>query len=135
VDGNTASWGVSHKLESGSPVLWIESRNNYREHFYAHLLPWKHYIPISVDASDLRAAKIWVSENDEEARRIAENAHRLFKTRLRAQDLHCYVFRLLHSIASGQVDARQNAIPKYIRENLGEALFEQFLLYRASTVT
>lgn len=102
VDGNTASWGLSHKLYSGSVVLWVQSKHDYREYFYSLLKPWVHYIPVAPDLSDLDSIRDWVLQNENRAFEIAQNAIRLIESRLRPQDNHCYVLRLLESISAGQ---------------------------------
>ena len=125
VDGNTASWGSSHKLNSGSVVMWVESVHDYREHYYAHLVPWVHYVPIAPDMSDLRSARDWFLAHPAHAEKLARNAAHLFDTRLRAADLYCYVARLVGSIASAQVRSPTvNATT--LRTFLGDDLFRGF---------
>jgi hypothetical protein len=123
VDGNTASWGLSHKLNSGSTVLWIQSSHDYREHFYVLLKPWKHYIPISVDLSDLLPARDFVWSHPVETEAIAKRTAQFIDQRMRAQDLYCYVMRLLLSIKKAQVRG-ELASETMLREALGDERFE-----------
>ena len=127
VDGNTASWGVSHKLNSGSTVFWIESDHDYREFFYALLQPWRHYVPIAPDMSDLDAARVWAWNNREEAEAISRRASALLDLRMRPQDLWCYVVRLLKSVARAQTrgpalseDVLRKYVPPAIMETMKE---------------
>ena len=40
--------------------------------FYAELQPWKHYVPVKADLSDLKARHEWAEAHQAEARAIAE---------------------------------------------------------------
>ena len=102
VDGATASWDLSHKVNSGSTVVWVESDHGYREHFHALLRPWEHFVPVAPDMSDLDAARQWLWANPGEAERVARRAAKLVDERMRPEDLYCYVARLLGSIAAAQ---------------------------------
>ena len=101
VDGHGASWGLIHKLQSGSATLLVESARDFREHYYTHLVPMEHYIPVRPDLGDLGAIAQWLQtpEGDVAAQRIAQRAQALVRSRLRAQDTLCYIARALHSIA------------------------------------
>jgi hypothetical protein len=126
VDGQTASWGLAHKINSGSVVLWIQSARNHREFYYPLLKPWIHYIPIQPDVSDLKSIAKWIHSNQASVKQIARNAAHLADTRMRAQDLYCYVYRLLASIKAAQV--KDNIVPteSYLKEKLGSKLFDKF---------
>jgi hypothetical protein len=121
VDGHGASWGISHKLQSGSALLWVESSRDYREHFYPLLEPFEHYVPIAIDMADLHLVTKWLGseQGDSEAAAIAQRAADLFETRLRAQDLHCYVMRALLSISKFQRKGPR-ATPALMRQALGQ---------------
>jgi len=52
VDGNANSWdGLFWKLLSNSVVLKVESP--HRQWYYSRIKPWKHYVPVKPDLSDL----------------------------------------------------------------------------------
>jgi hypothetical protein len=130
VDGNTASWGISHKLASGSTLVWVESQHDYKEHFYHHLKPWEHFVPVAVDMGDLEAVRDWLFQNPDKAERIAGNARKLVETKLHPTKTICYVYRLLASIAAAQqpsMDPDKTEInEKFIRETMGEGMFALF---------
>ncbi len=122
-DGNTASWGLAHKLVSGSVVIWGKSPYKFREHFYIHLNEWEHFIPSEVDWSDLLSIQAWIRsfETEEEMNKIAasnnnddgeitpfniqQQAKDLFRKRLRPEDCYCYVYRMIISLAKLQKNA------------------------------
>lgn len=53
IDGNASPWGFLSKLHTGSAVLKVTSPRRLRQWYYDRLVPWKHYVPIRSDLSDL----------------------------------------------------------------------------------
>ena len=107
MDGHTASWGLAHKLLSTSAVLWVPSGSSYREFYYAHLFPLRHYIPLSMDLHDVEDLREWllISDNNLYAAAVAKNAEKLFEERLTPEATYCYTVRLLHFLARTQQQA------------------------------
>jgi len=118
VDGHGASWGLIHKLQSGSATLLVQSSRDFREHYYVHLEPMEHYVPVRPDLRDLEAIAQWLQtpDGDFAAQRIAQRAQTLVESRLRPQDTLCYVARALHSIARLQT---VKMTPQSLAESLG----------------
>lgn len=105
LDGHTASWGLAHKLsQTDSVILWIPSAFTFREHYYIHLKPWEHYIPVDLDFSNLEDIRQWLltSNGSLAAKRIAEASKRLFRERLRPEATYCYILRLFLSLSEVQ---------------------------------
>ena len=100
---------MAQKLNSGSATLIAKSPVGAREHFYRHLKPWVHYIPVAEDFSDLDDRRAWLTAHDDEAQRIARNAADLFDAHFRSQDLFCYMAllfdRLQRATAPGGASA------------------------------
>ena len=69
-------WGYSGRLKyllfSNRPILLVE--RPHKEFFYKSLKPWKHYIPVNRDLSNLIEMVVWIKGNYLEALQIAENA-------------------------------------------------------------
>ena len=63
------SWGVIRKYLRGNLVF----RPSYKSYMYydQFLEPWKNYIPVELDFSDLREKYLWAENNQEEAIRIS----------------------------------------------------------------
>ena len=118
-DGNSASWGLAQKLATGSAVVWARSPRGFREHYYALLSPYAHFVPVAPDWADLERVRDWLAadearaatgagaaaEADEAAttsfgERVGRGALGLVRARLRPQDMWCYCFRLLSSLAA-----------------------------------
>jgi hypothetical protein len=70
IDGTTATFtGLAWKLLSGS-LVFKQTSNNIM--WFHHLLePWKHYVPVKTDLSDLYEMLDWAKKNDSEAEAIA----------------------------------------------------------------
>ena len=54
-----------------------------------------HYIPISIDLSDLEEKIKWAINNDGFAKSIAKNSRDFVLNHMRDQNLNCYTFRLM----------------------------------------
>ncbi|KAM3964768.1 protein O-glucosyltransferase 2 [Aphomia sociella] len=88
VDGTVAAYRLPYLLAGGGMVLKQDSP--YFEHFYKLLRPWEHYVPVARDLSDLTKRVKWALANDDEARKIAENARIFANNNLLPQHIICY---------------------------------------------
>ncbi|MDR3439407.1 glycosyl transferase family 90 [Telmatospirillum sp.] len=77
VDGWTNAWSLLDKMIGGSTILKVQSAFGYRQWFYDKLVPWKNYIPLAKDVSDLDEVISWILENPRECEDIAANASSL----------------------------------------------------------
>lgn len=78
IDGNTNAWSaLFQKLLSGSTVLKVASPDNFRQWYYDELIPWKNFVPVKPDMSDLIEKVYWLLDHDDEARQIGENGAKL----------------------------------------------------------
>jgi glycosyltransferase involved in cell wall biosynthesis len=59
-------------LFSKRPLLLVD--RNYIEYFNDDLIPYKHYIPVKMDLSDLLEQVNWMINNPEKSSEIANNA-------------------------------------------------------------
>ncbi|MBZ3873337.1 KDEL motif-containing protein 2 [Sciurus carolinensis] len=78
VDGTVAAYRYPYLMLGDSLVL--KQDLPYYEHFYVALKPWKHYVPIKRNLSDLLEKVKWSKENDEEAKKITKKGHLLLGT-------------------------------------------------------
>ncbi|XP_026757126.2 protein O-glucosyltransferase 2-like [Galleria mellonella] len=102
VDGTVAAYRLPYLLAGGGMVLKQDSP--YFEHFYGLLQPWKHYVPVARDLSDLTKRVKWALANDNEARTIAENARKFANNNLLPQHIICY-HAVLFSEWSKRIDS------------------------------
>lgn len=71
IDGNSSPWSnLFQKLLTGSTVLKVESSRALQQWFYDELIPWKNYVPIAPDMSDLMEKTSWLMKNDSVAEGI-----------------------------------------------------------------
>ena len=68
--GGTTWTGTIEKL--ALPGVLFHHVTPTKDWYHDHLVPWVHYIPVSVDLSDLRAKFDWAEAHPEETQRIAE---------------------------------------------------------------
>jgi len=70
IDGEVNAWsGLFWKLYSNSVVFKVSS--HFEQWYYKRLIPWKHFIPVSGDLSDLNEKFEWAVAHDIECERIA----------------------------------------------------------------
>uniref|UniRef100_A0A8C0NL19 Protein O-glucosyltransferase 3 n=1 Tax=Canis lupus familiaris TaxID=9615 RepID=A0A8C0NL19_CANLF len=110
VDGTVAAYRYPYLMLGNSLVLKQDSK--YYEHFYMALQPWKHYVPIKRNLSDLLEKIKWAKENDEEAQKIAKDGQLAARDLLQPHRLYCYYYRVLQKYAE-----RQSSRPK-IRDGM-----------------
>jgi hypothetical protein len=72
IGGNGWSGRLKYLLFSKRPLLLVD--RNYIEYFYHDLIPYKHYIPVKMDLSDLLEQTNWMITNPEKSLEIANNA-------------------------------------------------------------
>ena len=73
IDGNTNAWaGLLYRLLTGSPVLKVESSRGLMQWYYDRLIPWRNYVPVAPDLSDLADKARWLLHHDSAARAIGE---------------------------------------------------------------
>ena len=73
IDGNSCAWdSMFLKLKSNSVVFHVDNDNI--QWYYDRLIPWKHYIPIKPDLSDLYLKYKWALSNDDIVRQIAHES-------------------------------------------------------------
>ena len=64
IDGTVAAYRFPYLLGGDSLVLKQDS--DYYEHFYKDLEPYKHYVPLKHDLSDLLKMIQWAKDHDEQ---------------------------------------------------------------------
>lgn len=75
--GGGTSWrGSITKL--GMPGLLFHHETRSKDWFFDDMEPWEHYVPIAWHLGDLREKFDWAEKHQDEAKRIADNASKLF---------------------------------------------------------
>jgi hypothetical protein len=76
VEGNVAAYRLSYELSAGSVILLVNSK--WKMWYYDLLKPYKHYIPVHQDLSDLFTQIKWCQDHDDLCAQIAVNAKRFY---------------------------------------------------------
>jgi len=73
IGGNGYSGRLKYLLFSKRPLLLVD--REYIEYFHDELIPYKHYVPVRKDLSDLVEKAKWVSRHYDECMIMAQNAY------------------------------------------------------------
>lgn len=60
------------------PGLLFHHETRSKDWFFDDMEPWEHYVPIAWHLGDLREKFDWAEKHQDEAKRIADNASKLF---------------------------------------------------------
>ena len=96
--GHVAAYRLSYELSSGSTIIMPE---HMTYHTWYSLIPWKHYVPVELDLSDLKDKIRWCRENDEECRTIAKNAFLFYRDHLGYDSILDFLAKTLN-VTSGR---------------------------------
>lgn len=88
IDGTVAAYRFPFLL--GGDSLVFKQDSPYYEHFYSKLTPYKHYVPIKRDLSDLIEKILWAKENEDTVKEIIANAREFVEHNLLPQHIYCY---------------------------------------------
>ncbi|MCF7852156.1 MAG: hypothetical protein K9M07_02825 [Simkaniaceae bacterium] len=101
LNGDTcSSSGSLWKLLSNALVFIPDSP--LKMWFHLFIIPWKHYIPIRADFSNLIQSIEWAKKHDEEAKQIAEKGSLFTQKHLLSKHLYIYCYKILCEYASHQ---------------------------------
>jgi hypothetical protein len=73
IGGNGYSGRLKYLMFSKRPILLVNRK--YVEYFYDELIPFKHFIPVKQDLSDLIQMSNWSRKHQTEAKKIAINMY------------------------------------------------------------
>lgn len=97
VDGNTFPSSLIWQLGANSTV--IKNRSDYIEWFHQGLVENTHYVSYETDCSDLESVIDFLKNNDEKARKIADNATAFANKYINYEHAALYVYLLLKEYA------------------------------------
>ncbi|KAM4618607.1 protein O-glucosyltransferase 3 [Polymixia lowei] len=100
VDGTVAAYRFPYLMLGNSLVL--KQNSPYYEHFYAHLKPGTHYVPVKRNLSDLIDKIKWAKQNDAEAQKMAKAGQALARELLQPNRLYCYYYKVLQMYRARQ---------------------------------
>ena len=86
IPGNSLAWGTITKYLAGSLIFKAEYEKKL--YYYKLLKPWKHYIPVNNDFSDLEDKLIWSNNNISKSLEIAYSGYIIILEYLQNIDNH-----------------------------------------------
>jgi hypothetical protein len=93
IDGHVSAFRLSLELSMGSVILLVGSPWSI---WYTDMLePYKHYIPIQEDMSDLIDRIKWCRDNDDKCQQIALNARIFYDTYIQKEGILDYLQKTL----------------------------------------
>jgi hypothetical protein len=93
IDGHVTAFRLSLELSMGSVILLVKS---HWKIWYSYMLkPYKHYVPVNSDLSNIIEQVKWCKEHDDECRQIALNARNFYETYLQKKGILDYMQKVL----------------------------------------
>ena len=106
IDGHSNAWSNFFvRLLLGCCVIKVQSEHGFRQWYYDRLKPWRHYVPVNADMTDLIEKIAWCRGHDAECAAIAANGQALARAMTVATDIADAVRRLEASEAGALVHA------------------------------
>lgn len=97
IEGHVAAYRLSYELSFGSVILLVDSE--WKMWFSRFIIPWKHYVPVKADLSDLVEKVRWCKENDEECKKIAQNSIEFYNKYLSMNGILDYLQKTFIDVA------------------------------------
>jgi len=88
-------WSTRLKMLLYSNNIVFKPPKVYQEWFQDLVIPWKHYVPIKFDFTDVEEKLDKVIAGDQQMLKIAQTATEFAKHELRVEDSYCYTYKLL----------------------------------------
>jgi hypothetical protein len=93
VDGHVSAFRLSLELNMGCVILMVDSE--WKMWYKELLVPYKHYVPIKSDLSNIIDQIKWCRNNDEKCQEIVKNAQLFFDTYLQKDGILDYMQKIL----------------------------------------
>lgn len=110
VPGHSASARFTMLMTTGSVIFKVAANPHWCDApelwYFSMLVPWKHYIPVSADFSDLLTHIEWAKTHDTECETIAREARSFYDTFLCESGVLDYWQALLYTLAPSTVPPR-----------------------------
>ena len=108
IPGHVAAFRLSVELNMGSVILLVDS---HWKLWYSHLLiPYRHYVPVKHDLSDLINQIKWCRDNDEKCQEIVSSAKEFFNTYLQKDGIMDFMQKMLVDLKNTMGNYLYNSI-------------------------
>ena len=116
VDGSVSAFRLGYELSMNSVILKVDSK--YKMWYSDLLRPYKEYVPVKSDCSDLISQIKWCKDNDNECKKIAGNAVKFYNKYLSEEGILNYMQNMLMKVSENT--AKENILclpPKNIKKD------------------
>lgn len=122
--GGTSWTGTLEKL--AMPGLLLHHETPAMDWFYPELVPWKHYVPIRTDLTDLKDKYDWAESNKQQAQKIAHSgtlfARSFFSSRNMEQQYKRFfganLVQLVNAYDNGAEESLRSILDSYRHMNI-----------------
>ena len=117
VDGSVSAFRLGYELSMNSVILKVDSK--YKMWYSDLLRPYKEYVPVKSDCSDLISQIKWCKDNDNECKKIAGNAVKFYNKYLSEEGILNYMQNMLMKVSENT--AKENILclpPKNIKKKI-----------------
>lgn len=101
VDGNTCGYSRCYWTLLSNSAVFKQVTDNM-QWYYGAIEPYKHYIPVKKDFSDLIEKILWARSHDDKIKKISKNATKFVQNNLNEEDIYLYLYLLLTEYAKLQ---------------------------------
>lgn len=101
IGGNGYSGRLKMLMWSQRPILLVDRR--YVEYFHKDLVPYKHFVPVHKDLSNLMEQIQWCNQHPQETHAIAQNALRYAQQHFKLEE----ILRNVHETSKRCVDYKK----------------------------
>lgn len=112
VSGHVRGFRLSTEFAYQSVILLVGDM--YRLWFERRLEPWKHYVPVNEDLSDLGERLDWCEANDAECEQIAKRAREFYENYLNKEGILSYLHELVMELSRHRTPHCAAKVPEYI---------------------
>lgn len=96
LDGHVSAFRLGAELSSGGCILLPSSK--YKLWYRDFLVPYKHYVPVKGDLSDLIKKIKWCKRHDEKCKKIAKRAKKFAEKYITKKGILDYLQKLLYTL-------------------------------------
>ncbi len=108
VDGHVKAFRLSYEFSMGSCILLVDSK--YHLWFSDYIKPYKHYVPVKEDLSDLIKQIEWCEQNLEKVQEIVDNARKFYENYLTKEGIFDYLENLFSQMSGIYENYTYNSI-------------------------
>ena len=110
IEGHVAAYRLGALLGLGSVVLSVESE--FSLWFSKYLQDGVHFVSVKADLSNLQAKLNWLKQNDDVAKKIADNGRAFFEKRLCKEGMLDFLSSLLNELSTTNAISDWKLVPK-----------------------